>query len=225
MSMKIDRQLAHSQEMSNKVALLFQKRAKIAHEHFAEQLKSALRRQRDRTAPDQSRGGGEASGPTGTATPSTPRSAPILFWDTMRQRGNNFRRAHARRAAAGAALRLRDGARRPQVRAPGQLCAGAHRAARRRDGRSRSGGPTSSSIRAPATARASAASRTIRRSASRCATATRSTSSSSSAIPSRARRCSTSAKRRRNSCTRCASCIRTARSPRSSATARAAGRR
>ena len=55
--------------------------------------------------------------------------------------------------------------------------------------------------------------------------ATRSTSSSSSPSPSRARRCSTSARPSSSSCARCASCIRTARSRRSSATARAAGRR
>jgi hypothetical protein len=55
------------------------------------------------------------------------------------------------------------------------------------------GGPTSSSTRAPATAPASAASRTIRRWAWRCAPAIRCISSSSSAIRSRARPCSTSA--------------------------------
>ena len=43
--------------------------------------------------------------------------------------------------------------------------------------------------------------------------------------PSRARRCSTCARPSASSCTRCASCIRRAPSRRSSATARAAGRR
>ena len=40
--MNIDRQLSRSQDISTKVSLLFQKRAKIAHEHFNEQLQQAL---------------------------------------------------------------------------------------------------------------------------------------------------------------------------------------
>ena len=46
-----------------------------------------------------------------------------------------LRRAHAAGVAAGAAFRLRDGPRRAHARAPGQLCAGAHRAAGGRDRR------------------------------------------------------------------------------------------
>ena len=42
------------------------------------------------------------------AVDATQRS--ILFWDTIRQRGNNFVAAQAGGAAAGAALRVRDGA-------------------------------------------------------------------------------------------------------------------
>ena len=81
----------------------------------------------------------------------------------------------------------------------------AHHAAGRRRRSIRSAGRTSSSIRARATARASAASRTTRRSASRCAPATRCTSSSSSRSRSPGRRCSTCAPPSSSSCARCAS--------------------
>ena len=118
----------------------------------------------------------------------------ILFWDTHAPARQQLPRAPEEGAAAAAALRLRNRARRAQVRAPGQLRAGAHRAARGRHGRPEAPALRRSSTRAPATARASAASRTTRRSASRCATGTRSTSSSSSPSRSPARRCSTSAR-------------------------------
>ena len=210
--MDAGRQLAHSQEMSNKVALLFQKRAKIAQEHFTEQLKSAC---------DDNAVGQLLTNPAAAAKVWTDwyelrrrrRAAlgPVLGHAAPARQ--QLPRARERGTAAGAALRLRDGGRRPHARAAGQLRAGAHRAARGRDGRSASGARTSSSIRAPATAPASAASRTTRRSAWRCARATRSTSSSSSATPSRARRCSTSATPSSSSCSRCASCIPTAPKP------------
>ena len=41
--MDIGRQLSRSQDISTKVAVLFQKRAKVAQEHFAEQLETALK--------------------------------------------------------------------------------------------------------------------------------------------------------------------------------------
>jgi hypothetical protein len=89
MSMKIDRQLAHSQEMSNKVALLFQKRAKIAHERFTEQLKSAC---------DDNAVGQLLTNPAGAAKVWTDwyeyavdaAQRSVLFWDTIRERGNAF---------------------------------------------------------------------------------------------------------------------------------------
>ena len=89
MSMKIDRQLAHSQEMSNKVALLFQKRAKIAHERFTEQLKSAC----DDNAVGQLLTNPAAAAKVWTdwyeyAVDAAQRS--VLFWDTIRERGNAF---------------------------------------------------------------------------------------------------------------------------------------
>ena len=83
---------------------------------------------------------------------------------------------------------------------PVELRAGAHRAAGGRRRSTTARGRTSSSTRAPATVRASAASRRIRRSASRYARATRSTSSSSSPTRSRGRRSPTSRAPKRSSC-------------------------
>jgi hypothetical protein len=40
--MEIGRQLSRSQDISTKVPILFQKRAKVAQEHFTEQLQKAL---------------------------------------------------------------------------------------------------------------------------------------------------------------------------------------
>jgi pimeloyl-ACP methyl ester carboxylesterase len=87
--MDIGRQLAHSQDISTKVSVLFQKRAKLAQERFAEQLKEAYGRNGI---------GGLLSNPGAAASvwtdwydyavDSAQRS--ILFWDTIRQRGNNF---------------------------------------------------------------------------------------------------------------------------------------
>lgn len=95
MSMKIDRQLAHSQEMSNKVALLFQKRAKIAHERFAEQLKSAC----DDNAVGQLVTNPAAAAKVWTdwyeyAVDAAQRS--VLFWDTMRERETHSLSTQAR---------------------------------------------------------------------------------------------------------------------------------
>ena len=57
----------------------------------------------------------------------------ILFWDTLRQRGNNFLEHERQGIAAGAALRLRDRDGRALVQASGQLRAAAHRSAQGRD--------------------------------------------------------------------------------------------
>src|SRR5689334_21028686 len=79
-------QLARSQDISTKVSVVFQKRAKLAQERFAERVREAW-----------------AEGEAG-ARSATPWDAwadwyeysvdfaqrAILFWDTLRQRGNNF---------------------------------------------------------------------------------------------------------------------------------------
>jgi pimeloyl-ACP methyl ester carboxylesterase len=85
--MDTGKQLARSQDISTKVALVFQKRAKLARERFAERIRGAFR---DNV--------GEARRP---AAPWSAWSAwydysidfaqrSILFWDALRQRGNNF---------------------------------------------------------------------------------------------------------------------------------------
>ena len=133
----------------------------------------------------------------------------VLFWDTLRQRGNNYLEHEARRASRRCCISSTrwslDGRtfERPVNYAlvrivPPEGVTVDRRAAPVRHHRS---------ARA-ATAPASAASRTIRRSASRCATDIRSTSSSSSASRSRARRCSMCARPSASSCAGCASCIR-----------------
>ncbi len=131
--MDATKQVARSYELSTKVTLLYQKRTKLAQEHFGERLSKAYA--------DCAAGlSAKPVAPTDVwshwyeyATDFAQRS--ILFWDTLRERGNNFVEHNARGAAAGAALRLRDGRRRPQARPAGQLRAGAHRPAGGRDGR------------------------------------------------------------------------------------------
>jgi pimeloyl-ACP methyl ester carboxylesterase len=80
------KQLARSQDLSTKVSLVFQKRARLAQERFAERLRQAY-----------SEGAAEGKGfPPWNAWAGwgdycldfAQRS--ILFWDTLRQRGNNF---------------------------------------------------------------------------------------------------------------------------------------
>jgi Protein of unknown function (DUF3141) len=84
--MDIGRQLAHSQDISNKVSLVFNKRAKTAQENFVQQLKTAYESNDLWTAPKNAtnfwRDWYEY------AVDTAQRS--ILFWDTLRQRGNDF---------------------------------------------------------------------------------------------------------------------------------------
>ena len=133
--MDIGRQLARSQDISTKVSLVFQKRTKIAQEQFAGQLKKAY---------EDNNIGDLLTDPLAAASVGTAwynyaldaAQRSILFWDTLRQRGNNF----VERTSAGLPPVLHfdyemvvDGR---DARAAGQLRAGAHRAAGRRDGRS-----------------------------------------------------------------------------------------
>ncbi|HVO89301.1 MAG TPA: DUF3141 domain-containing protein, partial [Casimicrobiaceae bacterium] len=87
--MDIGRQLAHSHDISTKVSLVFNKRAKIAQERFAADIQKAF---------DQNGIAALFSNPAAAAkvwadsyqyaVDNAQRS--ILFWDTLRQRGNNF---------------------------------------------------------------------------------------------------------------------------------------
>ncbi|MBK7333381.1 MAG: DUF3141 domain-containing protein [Betaproteobacteria bacterium] len=87
--MDMGRQLAHSQDISTKVSILFQKRVKTAQERFTEQLKSAY---------EDNGVAGMLANPASAANlwsdwyayavDAAQRS--VLFWDTMRERGNAF---------------------------------------------------------------------------------------------------------------------------------------
>jgi pimeloyl-ACP methyl ester carboxylesterase len=79
-------QLARSNDIATKVALVFQKRSKLAQERFAERIRNAygdnLTGMKPATPWDA------WSAWSDYATDFAQRS--ILFWDTLRQRGNNF---------------------------------------------------------------------------------------------------------------------------------------
>ncbi len=86
--MKATKQLAHSYDTATKVAVVFQKRAKNAQEHLTKRLQAAY----DANVRDLA---AEPRAPSEVwadwyqyATDAAQRS--ILFWDTLRQRGNNF---------------------------------------------------------------------------------------------------------------------------------------
>src|SRR5687768_15242648 len=91
--MDIGKQLAHSQNISNKVSLVLNKRTKTAQENFVQQLKTAYESNVLLSAPKN---------PANYwrdwydyAVDTSQRS--ILFWDTLRQRGNDY----VERTAAG----------------------------------------------------------------------------------------------------------------------------
>ena len=79
-------QLAHSQDVATKVALLFRKRMELAQQHYTARVEQAYKTH------------------AAAATPAQPMDAwtsmyrysvdfaqrSVLFWDTLRQRGNNF---------------------------------------------------------------------------------------------------------------------------------------
>ncbi len=86
--MDATRQVARSYEISNKVAQLYQKRTKVAQEHFRERLTKAgvdgmAGLALKPVAPTEAWSNWYAY-----ATDFAQRS--ILFWDTLRERGNNF---------------------------------------------------------------------------------------------------------------------------------------
>ncbi|MCC6378346.1 MAG: poly(3-hydroxybutyrate) depolymerase, partial [Burkholderiales bacterium] len=87
--MDLPDKLAKSQDLATKVATLFQKRAQVAQDAFAAELRRAW------SAPavaallaDPGSGARLGSDWYGYAVDAAQRS--ILFWDTMRERGNAF---------------------------------------------------------------------------------------------------------------------------------------
>jgi len=79
-------QLARSNDIATKVALVFQKRAKLAQERFAERLRKAYGDNLTGMKPTAPSDAWTAW--SDYATDFAQRS--ILFWDTLRQRGNNY---------------------------------------------------------------------------------------------------------------------------------------
>jgi len=85
--MDFSSQLAHSQDVATKVATLLQKRMKIAQEHYTQRVEQAYKAH-----------AAAAAAAVQTADPWTSMyrysvdfaQRSILFWDTLRQRGNNF---------------------------------------------------------------------------------------------------------------------------------------
>ena len=87
--MNAEAKLAHSQDIATKVSILFRKRAEHARDEFAQRLAKA--------GDDNGLGDAVSGAATGArmwtdwmsyAVDATQRS--ILFWDTLRQRGNTF---------------------------------------------------------------------------------------------------------------------------------------
>src|SRR5688500_6937445 len=94
--MDLSTRLAKSQDVATKVALLFQKRMKIAHENYGARIERAYKKhgtlgekQRgDQPSIDAVKPADMWRGWFGYGMDAVQRS--ILFWDTLRQRGNNF---------------------------------------------------------------------------------------------------------------------------------------
>ena len=87
--MDIGHQMARSQDVATKVAVLFKKRTQIAQEQFTEQLKRAYDADGIRELVTNPAAGVKLwSDWYAYAADAVQRS--ILFWDTIRQRGNNF---------------------------------------------------------------------------------------------------------------------------------------
>ncbi|HET9699432.1 MAG TPA: DUF3141 domain-containing protein [Burkholderiales bacterium] len=82
------KQLVRAQELGTKVASLYEKRTKIAREHFAQALKSAWEQNQKALEASATRPWEWWQGWGDYAVDFAQRS--VLFWDTLRQRGNNF---------------------------------------------------------------------------------------------------------------------------------------
>ena len=160
----IDRSL----QISRSVATVFERRMRDAARGLRRARPQGAGGVRRRRAAPATRSIRSRRGRTGSQYGVDFAQRSVLFWDTLRQRGNNWIAHEAAGKPPVLAYRyevLADGA---HVRAAGQPRAGAHHSAARRRGRRPASARSSSSIRAPATARASAASRRTPRSASRC---------------------------------------------------------
>ena len=81
-------QLAKSQDVATKVTLLLQKRLKIAQEHYTARVEKAYRDYGDAIAAVPARPADMWTSWYRYGVDFMQRS--VLFWDTMRQRGNNF---------------------------------------------------------------------------------------------------------------------------------------
>ena len=128
------KQAARSHDISNKVAQLYQKRTKLAQEHFSERLSKAYADCAAGLNAKARRAHGGLVALVRVRDRFRAALDPVLGHAARaRQR---LRRAQPRGAAAAAALRLRDRRRRTHARPPGQLRAGAHRPPGGRDGRS-----------------------------------------------------------------------------------------
>jgi pimeloyl-ACP methyl ester carboxylesterase len=86
--MDIARQLAHGHDISTKVSLLFRKRVAVAQERFAQALREAYESGMSHAQEDPAAAVTAWSDGFAYAVDAAQRS--ILFWDTIRQRGNAF---------------------------------------------------------------------------------------------------------------------------------------
>jgi len=87
--MDAGQQLAHSQDIANKVALVFQKRTRTAQDNFAAALRNAYEgNDVGQVLTNPATAGRLWSDAYAYAVDTAQRS--ILFWDTIRQRGNTF---------------------------------------------------------------------------------------------------------------------------------------
>jgi len=82
------KQLVHAHEVGTKVARLYEARSRIAREHFTAQLKEAWERNRKALETSAAKPWEWWQGWGEYALDFAQRS--VLFWDTLRQRGNNF---------------------------------------------------------------------------------------------------------------------------------------
>ncbi|HSD59492.1 MAG TPA: DUF3141 domain-containing protein, partial [Burkholderiales bacterium] len=82
------KQIVRAQELGTKIASLYEARTRIAREHFTAQLKEAWERNRKALEPSAAKPWEWWQGWGEYALDFAQRS--VLFWDTLRQRGNNF---------------------------------------------------------------------------------------------------------------------------------------
>jgi pimeloyl-ACP methyl ester carboxylesterase len=86
--MDTGKQLSRSYDTSTKVSLVFEKRANLAREHLVERVRQALGTAADEWAAQPGSAWVAWPGWYAYATDFAQRS--ILFWDTLRERGNNY---------------------------------------------------------------------------------------------------------------------------------------